>query len=54
VGKEQIVPSGSAPTLEHFQPAHFSPGKPIAAIGTAGDQTVYLHALVCLYEIDYT
>ncbi len=54
VGKEQRVPSGSAPTLEHFKPAHFSPGNPIAAIGTAGDQTVYLHALVCLYEIDYT
>ncbi len=54
VGKEQIVRSGSAPTLEHFKPAHFSPGNPIAAIGTAGDQTVYLHALVCLYEIDYT
>ena len=53
-GKEQIAPSGAAPILEHFEPAHFSPGIPIAAIGTAGDQTVYLHALVCLYEINYT
>ncbi|MCW4051898.1 MAG: hypothetical protein NWE78_01650 [Candidatus Bathyarchaeota archaeon] len=53
-GKEQRAPSGAAPILEHFEPAHFSPGNPIAAIGTAGDQTVYLHALVCLYEINYT
>ncbi|MCW3980254.1 MAG: hypothetical protein NWF11_02135 [Candidatus Bathyarchaeota archaeon] len=53
-GKEQIAPTGADPVLEHFRPVHFSPAKPIAAIGTAGDQTVYLHALVCLYEIDYT
>ena len=53
-GKEQKAPSGAVPILEHFEPAHFSPGIPIAAIGTAGDQTVYLHALVCLYEINYT
>lgn len=53
-GKKQIVPSVEAPTLTHFKIAHRSPGIPVAAIGQAGDQTVYLHALVCLYEIDYS
>lgn len=42
-----------APELEHFKPVHFSPGLPVASIGTYGSETVYLHAVVALYEIVY-
>lgn len=52
-GKQFKVPSVEAPPLEHFKVAHFSPGEPVAALGTSGDQTVYLHGLVCLYEVIY-
>ena len=51
--KRHIVPSVEAPQLEHFKISHFSEGAPVATLGTAQDQQVFLHALVALYEIDY-
>ena len=52
-GRSSVVTSITAPALKYFKVAHFSSGAKLATLGTAGDQTVYLHALVCLYEIDY-
>ncbi len=52
-GRSSVVTSVTAPALEYFKATHFSNGAPLATLGTAGDQSVYLHALVCLYEIDY-
>jgi len=53
-GKYHIVSSVGLPQLKYFKVAHFSPGNPVASLGTTQEgQTVYLHALVCLYEIDY-
>ena len=52
-GKHSIVSSVEDPQLKYFKVAHFSPGTPVASLGTYQDQTVYLHALVCLYEVDY-
>jgi dolichyl-diphosphooligosaccharide--protein glycosyltransferase len=51
--KQSKVPSQPAPELEYFSIAHFSPGNPAATLGKSGDQTVYLYALVALYEVDY-
>jgi hypothetical protein len=51
--KQSRVPSQTAPELEYFSIAHFSPGNPAATLGKSGDQTVYLYALVALYEVDY-
>ncbi len=51
--KQSIASSIQAPQLRYFKIAHFSPGNPLASIGKSGDQTVYLHALVALYEVDY-
>jgi asparagine N-glycosylation enzyme membrane subunit Stt3 len=51
--KKSVVASLDAPELEHFKAVHISPGNPVASIGTVGDETVYLHATVALYEIDY-
>lgn len=51
--KNHIVPSAEKPSLKYFKVAHFSPGTPVAALGKSGDQTVYLFALVALYEVDY-
>ena len=42
-----------APDLEFFKVSHFSPGNPIASLGTYEEQTVYLYALVALYEVNY-
>ncbi len=47
------VSAVTAPQLKYFEIAHVSPGTPIAALGTSGDQTVYLIALVALFEINY-
>jgi hypothetical protein len=53
-GKQHIVTTLPQPQLDYFKAAHFSPGGRLAAVGTTQDQTtVYLHALVCLYEVDY-
>jgi dolichyl-diphosphooligosaccharide--protein glycosyltransferase len=52
-GKHHVVPSAADPQLQYFKVTHFSPGQQLAALGTAGEQTVYLHALVCLYEVNY-
>jgi hypothetical protein len=51
--KASKVSTLPAPELEHFKAAHFSPGLPVASIGTVGSETVYLYAMVALYEIDY-
>lgn len=53
VGKQYIVSSGELPQLRYFKVSHFSPGYPVASLGNVDGQTVYLHALVCLYEVDY-
>jgi len=43
----------TAPTLTYFKNPHFF-GGPVATIGTdSSGNTVYLCALVCLYEVDY-
>ncbi|UCG36041.1 MAG: hypothetical protein JSV64_05270 [Candidatus Bathyarchaeota archaeon] len=53
--KNSKVQSPESPELKYFKTAHFSPGKEIAALGqTEAGQTVYLYALVALYEVDYT
>ena len=53
-GKNSIVPSAEAVDLKYFEIEHFSPGDPIASIGTdQSGQPVYLFALVCLYKINY-
>jgi len=52
-GKHHIVSSVELPQLKYFKVAYFSPGNPVASLGTYEDQTIYLHALVCLYEINY-
>ncbi len=53
-GKTRIVTSLTPPDLNYFKVAHLSPGGRLATLGTTQDQTpVYLHALVCLYEVDY-
>jgi hypothetical protein len=51
--KVSKVSSLTAPELKYFKVAHFSPGNPIASLGTVSDETVYLNAVVALYEIDY-
>jgi dolichyl-diphosphooligosaccharide--protein glycosyltransferase len=51
--KASKVSTLTAPELEHFKPVHFSPGLPLASLGTAGSETVYLYAMVALYEINY-
>ncbi len=54
-GKNSIVPSAEAVELEYFEVEHFSPGNPVASIGTdQSGQPVYLYALVCLYKINYS
>jgi dolichyl-diphosphooligosaccharide--protein glycosyltransferase len=52
-GKHSVVSSVEAPQLKYFKISHMSPGNPVASLGTYQDQTIYLHALVCLYEVDY-
>jgi dolichyl-diphosphooligosaccharide--protein glycosyltransferase len=43
----------TAPTLLYFKNPHFF-GGPVATLGTdSSGNTVYLEALVCLYEVDY-
>jgi len=39
--------------LEYFTISHFSPGDPVAILGESQGQTIYLYAMVGLYEIDY-
>jgi hypothetical protein len=56
-GKSALLYSTSgytAPTLLYFKNPHFF-GGPVATLGTiqSTGETVYLDALVCLYEVDY-
>jgi hypothetical protein len=55
-GKSSLLYSTSgytAPTLTYFKNPHFF-GGPVATLGTdSSGNTVYLCALVCLYEVDY-
>ena len=54
-GKHSIVPSADTVEMTHLEIAHFSPGDPVASIGTdPNGQPVYLFALVCLYKINYS
>ncbi len=53
-GKNHKLPFADEPELKYFKEAHFSPGNALASLGQdAQGQTVYLYALVCLYEVDY-
>ena len=52
-GKTSRLTTAEVPELDKFRIAHLSPGQPLVQIGTAQDTPVYLHALVCLYEIVY-
>ncbi len=53
--KQSLVASAEAPQLKYFKIAYFSPRDqtPVAALGTYQDETVYLYAIVALYEVDY-
>ncbi|MFP3984476.1 MAG: STT3 domain-containing protein [Candidatus Bathyarchaeia archaeon] len=51
--KLSIAPFEEPPQLKYFSVTHYSPGTPVARIGTYQEQPVYLHALVALYEVDY-
>ncbi len=51
--KHSKVSSAEETQLKYFKVSHFSPGRAVAAIGQAEGQTVYLYALVALYEVDY-
>jgi len=52
-GKTSRLTTEFVPELEKFRIAHLSPGQPLVQIGTYENTPVYLHALVCLYEIVY-
>jgi len=52
-GKSSQISGYSAPQLIYFKNPHFF-GEPVASVGTdTQGNTVYLYALVCLYEVDY-
>jgi dolichyl-diphosphooligosaccharide--protein glycosyltransferase len=52
--KSSLVSGYTAPTLLYFKNPHFFGGE-VATLGTiqSTGETVYLDALVCLYEVDY-
>jgi asparagine N-glycosylation enzyme membrane subunit Stt3 len=53
-GKSSQISGYTAPTLLYFKNPHFFGGQ-VATLGTiqSTGETVYLDALVCLYEVDY-
>jgi asparagine N-glycosylation enzyme membrane subunit Stt3 len=53
-GKSSQISGYTAPTLTYFKNGHFFGGQ-VATLGTiqSTGETVYLDALVCLYEVDY-
>jgi dolichyl-diphosphooligosaccharide--protein glycosyltransferase len=51
--KHSKVTSIEVPQLKYFKIAHFSDGDPVASLGQYQGETVYLYALVALYEVDY-
>jgi len=53
-GKSSQISGYTAPTLTYFKNPHFFGGQ-VATLGTiqSTGETVYLDALVCLYEVDY-
>ena len=53
-GKSSQISGYTAPTLTYFKNGHFFGGQ-VATLGTiqSTGETVYLDAVVCLYEVDY-
>ena len=53
-GKSSQISGYTAPQLTYFKNPHFFGGQ-VATLGTiqSTGETVYLDALVCLYEVDY-
>jgi dolichyl-diphosphooligosaccharide--protein glycosyltransferase len=51
--KASQISGYSAPQLIYFKNGHFFGGQ-VAQYSTSGGNPVYLDALVCLYEVDYT
>jgi dolichyl-diphosphooligosaccharide--protein glycosyltransferase len=52
-GKSSLISDYTVPSLTYFTNPHFFGGQ-VASLGTdSSGQTVYLDALVCLYEVNY-